>query len=144
MLTSKPVCYGARDDNPAIVKTKRKGFIKSIKLQHVSGQLECSIGNSFTYWGCEVYNPDQLLTVLTNSANSILFPPVGNYTLGVSLTYTLKGYNHLSKELIIPAQKPVMINQNEILKIWFVEDLVKHKFGDNSGKHCVHVFAIYA
>ncbi|XP_015760557.1 PREDICTED: uncharacterized protein LOC107339760 [Acropora digitifera] len=138
-LNSKPVCFGARDNQFGTFSVEVGGPIDAVKLVHLHGQVSCtrSKNGRWSIWGCGDRN---LMVLLTNSTNAILIPKVGE---GYH-KYTIEGYNSTSPEIIWKNfTNPISVTSGQELRLWFGEDLLDTSEGDNKGKSCTDVFALY-
>uniref|UniRef100_A0A7M5WUZ4 Uncharacterized protein n=1 Tax=Clytia hemisphaerica TaxID=252671 RepID=A0A7M5WUZ4_9CNID len=106
--------------------------------------VHCS-GNSINFWGCSPTDASYIMTIITNKLNKPNAP--------ISLLSTNKYPSNLipnyggptAPEIVIPmagGQKQVL--KNELMKIWYIEDLMDIATRDNSGNHCIHVYALYS
>jgi len=73
--------------------------------------------------------------------------PVNNYdTKPGQNEYSIPGYNHLSLEIVLPAPNGTAQSVKRGYQMGVVHgdsiDIIDGS--DNSGTHCVHVFALYA
>ncbi|XP_066918466.1 uncharacterized protein [Clytia hemisphaerica] len=139
-VTAGPICYKGRNNQYASFTIPHKGKVKDIKLQHVSGGIECSedIGSSgASYWGCHhyVFTSTDILTLITNNQNIPVFPPISQ---GV-IKFTIPGTHIDSDEIVFTPSSPVAVQKGEEFRIWNTEDLYDSADGDNPGTHCVHV-----
>ena len=105
-----------------------------------------SVTSYWSYWGCN----DNLLTgprvnvVITNLSNHILLPPNQFIDDATSHLYTIPGYNSLSPELILSVfLNPISLSSNQVLRLWYGEDLANQYEGDNGGRVCVDVYSTY-
>jgi hypothetical protein len=112
-------------------------------LQHVSGYLKCNAAYEESFWGCYNFvSFDTIWTVITDADRNPLFP-VTSYSSS-NRDLKIKGYNHISDELILNAPNiPYQGRVGQSLKIWYAEDLLDMYDGNNLGKHCVNVYAMY-
>ena len=118
------------------------GILKDIKMVHVSGLLKCSVEAGWR-WGCNLDDgKNYFATVITNAENTIIFPQKGvvlddinRFEIPVykASTATSMKYGDL--------QEHTYIQNGTELRIWFGEDLKDVHEDDNSGKHCVDVYA---
>ena len=142
MLNQDPVCYGTRGDNPGVFHLKDNLPIKSIKLQHLSGYVKCCPEFPRVYWGCSNnVNSGSLMTVITNATRTPLFPVTYSQN---NKFWQMEGYTISSNEIVlVHGSKDYQGYAGEPLHIWFGEDLLDYYDEDNSGEHCVNVYAIY-
>ena len=105
--------------------------------------------NSFwSYWGCNE-NPATgpgVNVVITNLSNHILLPPnqfIGDVT-NQQTWYKIPGYNSLSPELVLSVfLNPISLSSNQVLRLWYGEDLENQFEGNNGGRVCVDVYSTY-
>ena len=141
-VTSSPICYGAIYDSYSTFQVKRSGKIKAFKLQHVSGYVKCAPISQISYWGCYSYGESASSTIITDDGRKPLFPA------SFSARNNLKVIeDHLSYELILQTDDPqnpyYEAAKDEILKLWYGEDLFGYTEEENIGKHCVAMNANY-
>ncbi|XP_066920916.1 uncharacterized protein [Clytia hemisphaerica] len=146
-VTVQPICYKPSYRSPALFRLPMTGKISSIKLEHVSGYISCSIRKEKSYWACGCcYHSTSVLTLITDAKDNPQFP-VQNYETRVGhKEFTVPGFNQMSKFLVLPAPKEDPLyygRKDEVLKVWFGEDFVSWATTDNSGEHCVHVWVNY-
>ncbi|KAJ7376795.1 hypothetical protein OS493_032530, partial [Desmophyllum pertusum] len=51
-INTEPVCLGARNNKPGVFNITKSGPIKTMKLIHKSGSIECNPTYGASYWGC--------------------------------------------------------------------------------------------
>ena len=145
--TVTPVCYKAKNNQYASFTAPHKGRIKYIKLQHVSGGINCSTvtkgGIGLSNWGClhTSYREDHILTVVTNTKDQIIFPIIENSTS--TFKFRIPGAFHNDDELILTRDEPLTVHKNEEMRIWNTQDLYIKYEDDNTGTHCIFVFLKY-
>ena len=149
-LNLSPVCFGAKGDQFGNF-TAPAGRLAAIKLVWRYGYVSCDLGGVTTFWsfwGCGDYRLNsinsRIYVVITNSSNHILLPP--NQFIGDinSQWYTIPGYNSLSPELVLSVfLNPISVPSNQVLRLWYVEDLAKQHVRDNGGRVCADVYSIY-
>ena len=143
----RPVCYKAKNNQYASFRIPHKGRIKYIKLQHVSGGIECSpapLGSlGLSNWGClhTSYRDDHILTVVTNADDQIIFPIIENSTS--TFKFRIPGAFHNDDELILTRDEPLTVHKNEEMRVWNTQDLYIKYEDDNTGIHCILVFLKY-
>ena len=148
-LSLSPVCFGARGDQFGNF-TAPAGRLAAIKLVWRYGYVSCATGwNSFwSYWGCNE-NPatdPRVNIVITNLSNHILLPPnqfIGDVT-NQQTWYKIPGYNSLSPELVLSVfLNPISLSSNQVLRLWYGEDLENQYERDNGGRVCADVYSTY-
>ncbi|CAH3022021.1 unnamed protein product [Porites evermanni] len=143
-----PVCFEAKGNRFGRFYVPG-GRLAAIKLVHLYGYVSCHVhGPSFwSYWGCGD-NPSMRLNtlvnaVITDSSNHILLPPIQFQKISSLKWYRVPGYNSLSPELVLPFfSSPNWVHSNQELRVWYGENLVKNN-GDNGGKVCADVYALF-
>ena len=148
-LNHYPVCFGAKGDKFGTFSAPA-GRLAAIKLVYLYGYVSCRtlVSSYWSYWGCGD-NPTngkntQVNVVITNSSNHILLPPnqfIGDVT---NKWYTIPGYNSLSPELVLSVfLNPISVPSNQVLRLWYGEDLANQNEGDNGGRVCADVYSTY-
>ena len=104
----------------------------------------------WSYWGCgdNQWNGinTQVNVVITDSNNQILLPPSQFLnTKAASLKwYKVPGYNSLSPELVLHFfTSAKWVHPNQELRVWYGENLVNVSEGNNGGKVCADVYALF-
>ena len=105
-----------------------------------------SVTSYWSYWGCNdnpVTGP-RVNVVITNLSNHILLPPNQFIDDVTSHWYKNPGYNSLSPELVLSVfLNPISVPSNQVLRLWYGEDLTNQSEGDNGGRVCTDVYSIY-
>ena len=58
--------------------------------------------------------------------------------------YRVPGYKSLSPELVLPFfSSPKLVHSNQELRVWYGEDLANVSDGDNGGRVCADVYALF-
>ena len=117
-------------------------------MTHVSGFVSCHGQINQSFWGCSaLLSPYKLMTYITDSTQQNIVFPTSSRVNGAHpySKYTLPGYNHLSKSLILTpgSGKTYPVQKDQKFQIWYSEALFNYKVEDNFGIHCVHVFVDY-
>ena len=130
----------------------KSGRLKTMKLIHKSGAVQCNPDLSASYWGCthHAYGKHGLMTIITNANKESVLPPAGDLKAmndcgNKNHFYSLNGISHTSSELVfrdLPNQLPVSRNQE--LQIWYGQDWIDCYETINNGTTCVDVYAWYA
>ena len=144
-----PVCFDAKGNRFGRFYIPR-GRLAAIKLVHLYEYVSCHVhGPSFwSYWGCGD-NPSmglntQVNAVITDSDNHILPPPIQFQKISNLKWYRVPGYNSLSPELVLPFfTSPRRVHRKQELRVWYGENLVNLSEGDNEGKVCADVYALF-
>ena len=123
--------------------------VKSLeeKVESLIGLISStSVTSYWSYWGCND-NPStgpRVNVVITNLRNHILLPPNQFISYKSSKWYKIPGYNSLSPELVLPVfLNPISVPSNQVLRLWYGEDLTNKSEGDNGGRVCTDVYSIY-
>ena len=149
-LNLSPVCFGAQGDQFGNF-TAPAGRLAAIKLVWLYGYVSCfnSVTSDWSYWGCgdkswDSFTDTRVNVVITNSSNHILLPP-NQFISDVTMKwYTIPGYNSLSPELVLSVfLNPIILSSNQVLRLWYGEDLANHKEEDNGGRVCADVYSTY-
>ena len=111
-----------------------------IKLVHKSGGIQCCTGCSLSSFGCSG-SKNQVGTFITTEKKSEWIMPPLETPLLFGL-YDLPGFDYLSNEIIIKDYNQ-SVQEGQILKIWYGQDLVNVSEENNSGIHCVDVYAMF-
>lgn len=120
-------------------------MINEFKFVHKSGTVSCSTTNNPTFWGCEYYNVGMGLFLTRNNSNNIILPDRSDYRItssSISSFYYAKNLNYNSAELRLFTSTPIILYQNEQLKLWYGEDLFNLGDFDNNGISCTDVYAV--
>lgn len=128
------MCFGAKNDKFGKLVVKVGGYVKSVKLVHVTGFFKCNNKATPSNWGCF----DDIGTVLTQSDDVILLPE------SKKKWYKLPRYTPTSEEIVFTDLKnPLILSSGQELRIWYAEDLSGIEEENNSGTTCVDVYANY-
>ena len=150
-----PVCFGAKSNQFGRFYLPSSGKLAAIKLVHLYGYVSCdtNVISHSSYWGCgdDSWNGinEKIDVVITTSGNDVILPP-SQFITGPTRSQQLKwakvpGYNSLSPELILSVYShPRSVSSGQELRLWYGEDLVNSSEGDNGGKACCDVYALYA
>ena len=150
-LNRSPVCFGAKGNKFGNFSAPA-GRLAAIKLVYLYGYVSCStnVSSYWSYWGCGVDPRNaknthrQVNVVITNSSNHILLPPNQLISDVTMKWYTIPGYNSLSPELVLSVfLNPISLSSNQVLRLWYGEDLANHKEEDNGGRVCADVYSTY-
>uniref|UniRef100_A0A7M5VF23 Uncharacterized protein n=2 Tax=Clytia hemisphaerica TaxID=252671 RepID=A0A7M5VF23_9CNID len=147
-LINPTVCYKSKGNQPGQFAFQQSGTISSLKLQHISGLITCSKGNSkfgSSIWSCSD-KLSQLSTVITYQNKTVFYPPnvkmapiVNNVKFDDRNSFEMR-----TNELIYKRPSLRVVSNETILQIWNTNDLGgDHYDRDNDGTHCVKVFAKY-
>ena len=146
----KPVCFEAKGNEYGAFNMTKSGRVKTMKLIHRSGSVHCNPTTGASYWGCthSRYQGD-LTTIITDVDKKPVLPPAHDLKdFGgpdeKAHFYSLPGYHHNSTELVFRTLvNPLSVSNNQEMQIWYGPDMVDRYEGDNSGKTCVDVYALY-
>ena len=138
-LQTGKVCYKAKGKNYGVIRLKREGMLRGIKLEHISGDLTChiSVPHKTSLWGCST----AVLTLITDTNNQVIFPAnIGNTKLPKVPVYDAK-----TSQILIYTNfaYPSFFVKGQELRIWYSEDLYDQHTDDNSGTHCIKVYAAF-
>ena len=97
------------------------------------------------YWGCSPTDSTYIMTVITNKLNRPI-APANSIPLNTLPSNLIPNYGGpTAPELIIPMANGLKkVLKGEEMKTWYTEDLMDVATSDNSGTHCVHVYALYS
>ena len=141
-MNSSPVCFGARDHQFGRFYVPTRGSLGAIKLVHLYGYVSCDTGcnSCWSYWGC---GSGRVNVAITTSANHVLLPP-SKFVTHYSKWSNIPSYSSLSRELILSVfSHPHSVGLRQELRLWYGEDLVGYTEGDNGGRVCCDVYALY-
>ena len=140
----KDVCFHGNNDAFGVVMLKKTGFLKALKLVYLSGGIQCSASEKASNWGCA--DQTKLNVFVTDEKKEVIFPPRNEVTLAGGNWYTLPGTISTASDLVFKNFcYPTYVRSMDHLQVWWGEDLINHGWqGDNSGKTCVNVFAVFA
>ncbi|XP_015762308.1 PREDICTED: uncharacterized protein LOC107341400 isoform X3 [Acropora digitifera] len=150
ILASPLVCFGAKGDSYGWFTAPINGSLVAVKLVHRFGYVSCAVrdGTYWSFWGCgenNVYGIKALVaTVITDDHNRILMPPTQLEKISYLKWYKIPGYNSQSPEIILSRFSPTSVYRGKRLRLWYGEDLANLSEGDNGGKVCCKVYAMYA
>ena len=133
LVTPKPICYGAKDDQFASFKLPRNGYVKSIKLQHVNGTSYCG-HNLRGFWHCSGKNKKFRLIFTVNRSKRIY--PVNGYNPDVP-----KNADEITLDFL--NVRKFYGKKDREIQIWYNEDFYNKSEHDNSHIHCVNVYLMY-
>ena len=138
------VCYGAKNNAFDTFEMTRGGKLRQLTLEHKSGFVSCDIANpsAKSNWGCGVgVLSVRMGTVVTRSNNAVLFP---FFALDNNGYYGLARTDTFSRTLTLyNFDKEIEVWNQETMRVWHSEDLVKNNEQNNGGTHCVNVYAIF-
>ena len=147
-INNETVCYKAKHSHGGFRITKQ-GLIHTFKLVHRRGSLKCAPYIPATFWGCPhpSYDNQTLSTVITYENKSVL--PLAEYRQDykcAKYSYKIEGIDVNSTELLFNhLPSPISVSNGQVFEIWYTEALLNKRRcdGDNSGKICVDVYALY-
>ncbi|XP_078385006.1 uncharacterized protein LOC144667461 isoform X2 [Oculina patagonica] len=146
-VNSRPVCFGARDNQYGSFSVPYGGKIAGFKLVYLSGYVSCDTNNIayWSFWGC--YNhpsvKNGVATVITTTSNAIIVPLSQFFTYGAGKWSDAPGYTPRSPEIVLPRFSPYSVNSGQQFRLWYGEDLVGYTESDNGGNVCADVYALY-
>ena len=137
MLQAEKVCYKANGKNYDVIRFKKEGLLKGIKLEHISGYLACHISNphATSLWGCDT----AVRTLITDANNRVVFPA----NIDNLLHPNVPVYDGKTSHILVFTNfaYPSFLVKGQKLRIWYSEDLYDYTTHDNGGTHCVKVYA---
>ena len=149
MLQAKNVCYGSKGNMFGSFRISQNGFLFGLKLKHSSGRVTCDYRRSsyWSYWGCYGighYSNNNLNTIITDDTNLRIYPSNPNWVYKPTNWYRLPGYKGRTNMLVFGGScSPMFARKGQELRVWYGEDLGNGSEGDNSGNHCVDVYAMF-
>ena len=143
-MSTSPVCFGAKDKEYGTFSMSSAGDLAAIRLVNLHGYVSCDSRkkNYWSYWGCGSYNPQQINVVITDDANNVVLPQA-ELILNDSKWAIIPGYNSVSPELVLSFFDPKSVQSGQQFRLWYGEDLMGHAEGNNGGKACIDVYALY-
>ncbi|XP_078351470.1 uncharacterized protein LOC144636179 isoform X2 [Oculina patagonica] len=143
-VNTSPVCFGAKGNKYGAFNMPFQGDLAAIRLVNLHGYVSCNAQskNYWSYWGCGSYNADQTNVVITDDTNTVVLPPA-QLILNSSKWAIIPGYNAVSPELVMSFFSPKTVKSGQQFRLWYGEDLMKHGEGDNGGRACIDVYALY-
>ncbi|KAL9986697.1 hypothetical protein ACROYT_G000876 [Oculina patagonica] len=148
-LNFHAVCFGAKNSQYGSFNVPYGGKIAGFKLVRQSGYVSCTSASvhHLSFWGCGTYAPlqNQVNVVITTSTNQIILP-LSQFIQGSGAAgkwSEIPGYNSMSPEIVLPFFSPYTVSLGQQLRLWYGEDLVAYHEGDNVGRVCCDVYALY-
>ena len=145
------MCFGAKGNSYGSFTAPIRGYLVVVKLAHRFGYVSCDVhrGTHWSFWGCgeNQWNGINALvdTVITDSCNRILMPPTQfERDLGSFKWYKIPGYNSQSPEIVLSRFSSTPVYRGKQLRLCYAEDLVNRSEGDNGGRVCCKVYAMYS
>ena len=84
-------------------------------------------------------------TVITDDHNRILMPPTQlEKNVDDTKWYKVPGYNSQSPDIVLSRFSPTSVARGQRLRLWFGEDLANLSEGNNGGRVCCKVYAVYS
>ena len=142
-----PVCFGARNQQFGRFYIRSSGKLASVQLVHLHGYVTCDTRHIsyWSYWGCGSYNSgDKVNLVITTAANHVLLPPSQLMVHHGAKWSKIPGYTSLSPELVLSFFHPYWVFSGQQLRVWYGEDLMNAGEGDNGGRACFDIYALYS
>lgn len=139
---SSPVCFGAKNHQFGRFYAPKGGRLAAIKLVHLYGYVSSDTGKvcQWSYWGCGY---DEINVVVTTKSNHVLFPP-SQFIKSSTKWSKIIGYNSWSPELVLSVfSHPYWVSSGQELRLWYGEDFVNLSEGDNGGRACCDVYALF-
>ena len=120
-----------------MIRLKREGLLKSIKLEHISGSLTCSNTKlqARNSWGCN----DNVMTIITDTNNEVVFP----VNVNDIMYFQVPGFDTKTSKILVFTNHayPNFFVKDQELRVWYTEDLKDYTTEDNDGTHCIKVYA---
>ena len=147
ILASPRVCFGAKGNSYGTFTAPIDGKLVAVKLVHQFGYVSCHTndGKNWSFWGCGKGVSEMVNTVITDSSDHTLMPPkqFENLVSGVKY-YKIPGYYSTSPEIILSSFSSTPVEAGKQLRLWYGEDLQNLHEGDNGGRVCCTVYAMYS
>ena len=119
-----------------MIRLKREGLLKGIKLEHISGDLTCSLGNpqGRNLWDCEI----SVMAVITDSKNDVVFP-ANSFKIK---KYKVLGFDPSTSQILVLTNYayPSFLVKGQQLRVWYTEDLKGYSISNNDGTHSIKVY----
>lgn len=138
---SDVICYKGRSNQFARFTITGNQYLYAIRLRHVSGGISCrtSEPKSKSRWGCSSHKKTNLLSLITNNANTVKF--LDDYSS--TGLYQLQGYEREDDVLVYKAKTTEYLSQNTNYKLWHGHDRFNFHEDNKRGEHCVIVDASF-
>ena len=144
------MCFGAKGNSFGSFLSPKTGRLAAIKLVHLYGYVSCDVASAsyWSFWGCGG-NPwngiNKLVNILIASASNHILIPEGKLDMNVhGLKWSkIPGYNSESPEIVLSAFNPHWMVSRQRLRLWYGEDLLNRSVGNNGGKVCCKVYALF-
>ncbi|XP_068727018.1 uncharacterized protein [Montipora capricornis] len=143
-----PVCFGTKNQEfgKFSVHYVSGGKLSAVKLVHLYGYVTCDTRyvSYWSYWGCgDYYSGDKIAVVITTATNHVLLPESQFIVAQGAKWSKVPGYTSVSPELELSFFNPYSVQSGQKLRLWYGEDLMNVGEGDNGGRACVDIYAIY-
>lgn len=147
-FTDKAVCFGAQDNKFATMVSPFDGFLTSIKLTYVSGQVICDVSapQYNRRWGCSRKHPTLGKTpfnivITTGRNNGILYPKkLITKDKNEPLWYEKLDANPNAPEFILgEPSDPSYVTSGQELRIWLGKGLRNSHQEEDKESICVTV-----
>lgn len=147
-MTNGVICFGAHGNKFASVVTPYEGFLTSLKLVHVSGQVICD-NNAPQYnnkWGCSRKHPALGKTpfnvVITAGGHGGILYPSELFLRDpkVPLWYELPDVDPNAPEIVLgDSSYPYYVTSGQEIRIWHGRDLRNADEENDAGNVCFTV-----
>jgi len=144
-MNFSPVCFGARNQQFGrfFVHSVSGKKLASVKMVHLYGYVTCDTRyiSYWSYWGCR--GVSSINIAITTASNHVLLPPsqlIVNHGYKFS---KIPGYTSVSPEIVLSFFNPYWISSGQELRLWYGEDLMNAGEGNNGGRACVDIYALY-
>ena len=149
-MNFSPVCFGAKNNQFGRFFVHSVSGVKlaAVKLVHLYGYVTCDTRRTsyWSYWGCRgvsFYSAEKINVVITTATNHVLLPPSQFIVNQGAQWFKIPGYTSVSPELVLSLFNPYSVQSGQELRLWYGEDLKNAYEGDNGGRACVDVYALY-
>lgn len=108
------------------------GTLLKIQLVHLNGSVQCSDNREYpSNWGCGA-NEDMIYTAVTDDSNNVVLPE--KFHIVSRGRYKFPGFNSDSPQLEFTFSSGRAVVPGEEFRVWYTEDLLNGKSGDNTGE----------
>ena len=143
------VCFGAKGNDYGELLFPRGGVVTAFLLEHVRGKVNCAVSSGSltdSNWGCGHHSGlglNRLTVFITDSANQIIVPHNPAWYNSEGIWYTLSGFNSNSPYVVMDTGSVYNMVKGEQMRVWYGESLKSMGDGDNAGRVCVNVYALF-
>ena len=145
------MCFGANGDSYGWFTAPINGSLVAVKLVHRFGYVSCHVhdGTNWSFWGCGEYKykgPNRLIdTVTTDDHNRTYATNAAREEPRWLKMVQLRSLDITRSPLRFVRSRfsPTSVYRGKRLRLWYGEDLANLSEGDNGGKVCCKVYAMY-